>query len=54
MLRRDSIADLVLKKKLLDLGLEIRGETPEQFAGFIKQDIETTAKIIKAAKVQPE
>jgi tripartite-type tricarboxylate transporter receptor subunit TctC len=49
-----AIADPVLKKKLLDLGLEIRGGTPEQFAGFIKQDIETTAKIIKAAKVQPE
>lgn len=49
-----AIADPVLKKKLLDLGLLIAGGTPDQFAGFIKQDIAVTAKIIKAANVQPE
>src|SRR5207302_10119940 len=49
-----AIAEPVLKKKLLELGLDIRGGTPEQFADFIKHDIATTAKIIKAAKVQPE
>jgi tripartite-type tricarboxylate transporter receptor subunit TctC len=49
-----AITDPALKKKLLDLGLEIRGGTPEQFATFIKQDIATTAKIIRAANVQPE
>jgi tripartite-type tricarboxylate transporter receptor subunit TctC len=49
-----AITDSVLKKKLLDLGLVIAGGTPEQFAVFIKQDTAVTAKIIKAANVQPE
>jgi len=49
-----AIADPALNKKLLDLGLDMPGGTPAQFASFLKQDIATTAKIIKAAKIQPE
>jgi tripartite-type tricarboxylate transporter receptor subunit TctC len=49
-----ALADPVLKKKMLDLGLAMPGGTPEQFAKFISEDTATAAKVIKAAKVQPE
>jgi tripartite-type tricarboxylate transporter receptor subunit TctC len=50
-----ALADPVLKKKLIDLGLVIPpAGTPEQFAKFIGDDIATTAKVIKVAKILPE
>jgi len=49
-----ALADPTLKKKMLDLGLAMPGGTPEQFARFISDDTATAAKVIKAAKVQPE
>ena len=49
-----AMADPVLQKKLLDLGLDMPGGTPEQFAQFIRQDTATAARVIKAARVQPE
>jgi tripartite-type tricarboxylate transporter receptor subunit TctC len=49
-----AIADRGLRKKLVDLGLDVLAGTPEEFGAFIKKDIATTAKIIKAANVQPE
>jgi len=50
----NAMADPVLKKKLLDLGLDIPGGTPEQFSRFIAQDIATATKVIKSAKIQAE
>jgi tripartite-type tricarboxylate transporter receptor subunit TctC len=49
-----AITDPVLKKKMVDLGLDMPGGTPEQFAKFISQDTATAAKVIQAAQVQPE
>jgi tripartite-type tricarboxylate transporter receptor subunit TctC len=49
-----ALVDPGLRKKLVDLGLDALRGTPEQFGAFIKKDIATTAKIIKAANVQPE
>lgn len=40
-----------LKPKLADLGLDVAGGTPEQFASFIKRDIAKYAKIVKAANI---
>lgn len=49
-----ALADPALNRKMVDLGLVMTPNTPEQFAKFIVQDIATTAKVVKAAKVQPE
>lgn len=50
-----AVAEPAMRKRLLELGLEIPpAATPEQFAKFIGQDIELNAKVIKAARVQPE
>ncbi len=40
-----------LKTKLLDLGLDVAGGSPEQFSEFIKKDIAKYAKIVQAAKI---
>ena len=49
-----ALGDSGLRKKLLESGVEIAGGTPEQFAKFIVTDTATTAKVIKAANIQPE
>ncbi|MBX3649898.1 MAG: tripartite tricarboxylate transporter substrate binding protein [Burkholderiales bacterium] len=43
-----------LKDKLFELGLDVAGGSPEEFAGFIRRDIEKYAKIVKAAKIPPQ
>ncbi len=43
-----------LKEKLFDLGLDTAGGSAEQFADFIKRDIDKYAKIVKAAKIPPQ
>jgi tripartite-type tricarboxylate transporter receptor subunit TctC len=43
-----------LKRKLIDLGLDMPGGTPEAFVKFISEDTVTAAKVIKTAKIQPE
>lgn len=43
-----------LKEKLFDLGLDTAGGSAEQFADFIKRDIEKYARIVKAAKIPPQ
>lgn len=40
-----------LKARLFDLGLDVAGGSPEEFAVFIRKDIEKYAKIVKAAKI---
>jgi tripartite-type tricarboxylate transporter receptor subunit TctC len=40
-----------LTKRLQDLGLDVAGGTPEDFAAFIRQDIEKYGRIVKAANI---
>ena len=42
------------RKRLLDLGYIIVGDTPDEFAGFIKSEISTFAKIIKQTGMTAE
>jgi tripartite-type tricarboxylate transporter receptor subunit TctC len=41
------------KAKLLDVGFEVIGNTPTEFAALIRVQIELTGKIVKAANIQP-
>jgi len=43
-----------LRKQLTDLGLDVAGGTPEQFVAFIREDSARYAKLVKAAKIQPQ
>ncbi|HYC45125.1 MAG TPA: tripartite tricarboxylate transporter substrate binding protein [Burkholderiales bacterium] len=43
-----------VRKKLVDLGLDVRGGTPEQFTEFMRQDMDKCARIVAAAKIQPQ
>lgn len=38
-----------LRKRLLELGLDVAGGTPEQFTAFIKEDIAKYGRIVKAS-----
>lgn len=40
--------------KLVAMGLDVAGGTPEQFAAFIREDSARYAKIVKAAKITPQ
>jgi len=40
--------------KFEDGGILVDTATPEQFAGFIRDNLELTARIMKAAKIEPE
>jgi tripartite-type tricarboxylate transporter receptor subunit TctC len=40
-----------LKPRLVDLGLDAAGGSPEAFSTFIKSDIAKYAKIVKAANI---
>ena len=41
------------KSKLQDVGFEVIGNTPAEFAAMIRAQIELTGKIVKAANIQP-
>jgi tripartite-type tricarboxylate transporter receptor subunit TctC len=43
-----------VKQRFADLGLEPAGNSPQQYAAFIKAEIEKVAKIAKAIGLQPE
>jgi tripartite-type tricarboxylate transporter receptor subunit TctC len=43
-----------VRKQLIEMGLDVPGGTPEQFAEFIRQDIAKCAKIVAAAKIAPQ
>ena len=43
-----------LNRQFLDLGFDLPGGTPEEFARFIKEDIAKTATIVSAAKIKPQ
>jgi tripartite-type tricarboxylate transporter receptor subunit TctC len=43
-----------IQKRMLDLGLEPAGGTPEEFAAFVKADIARWARVVKEAGVRTE
>jgi tripartite-type tricarboxylate transporter receptor subunit TctC len=52
--QRKALAKPDTVSRLNGLGANIVGDTPEQFAAFLKQDYERWARVIKAAGVKPE
>ena len=56
-IHRETIRNLALpdlRRKLDDLGTEIIGNTPAEFAAVIKSEISQWAKVIKEAGIKPE
>ena len=43
-----------VRRRLDELGLEVQGGTPEQFAAFIKKEAERIGKLIKTGALKPE
>ena len=43
-----------VKRRLDELGLEVQGGTPEQFAAFVKKEAERIQKLIKSGALKPE
>lgn len=50
-LQKDVAGDL--RKQLDEMGLDIAGGTPQQFADFIRKDSDMYAKLVKAANITP-
>ena len=50
----DAVKDLGAEGRLAALGIEPSAETPQAFAKFIAEDIDRSAKLLKAANFQPE
>jgi hypothetical protein len=50
---REALLEAALRR-FADLGLEPAGNSPQQYAAFIKAEIEKVAKIAKAIGLQPE
>jgi tripartite-type tricarboxylate transporter receptor subunit TctC len=42
------------KERFVAINLEPVGSTPDEFAAFLKADLEKYAKIAKAAKIEPQ
>lgn len=51
-LQKDVAGDL--RKQLDEMGLDIAGGTPQQFADFIRKDSDMYAKLVKAANITPQ
>jgi len=51
---QESLKDPALIQQFRDLGLDIIGNTPTQFAGFVKQDAVKWAKVAKASGAQAD
>jgi tripartite-type tricarboxylate transporter receptor subunit TctC len=49
-----ALQDPDLREKILSQGNEIGGGTPEQFAALIKAEAPRWAKVVRAAKIEPE
>jgi tripartite-type tricarboxylate transporter receptor subunit TctC len=41
-----------VKAKCLELGFDVVADTPQEFAVYIKNDIDKWAKVIKDAKIE--
>jgi tripartite-type tricarboxylate transporter receptor subunit TctC len=50
----DAVRELAAEGRLAALGIEPASETPQAFAKFIADDIDRSAKLLKAAGFQPE
>jgi tripartite-type tricarboxylate transporter receptor subunit TctC len=50
----DAVKDLAAEGRLATLGIEPASETPQAFAKFIAEDLDRSAKLLKAANFQPE
>jgi tripartite-type tricarboxylate transporter receptor subunit TctC len=50
----EALKDPRTQKRLDDLGVEVAGDTPEEFAVYIKREIPKWAAVIKAAGVRPQ
>lgn len=51
---RDILAEPEVKKRLLELGIEARGSTPEEIAARLKSDIDKWKKVIEKAGIQKQ
>jgi tripartite-type tricarboxylate transporter receptor subunit TctC len=49
-----ALASPDVKKRFADLGTDAASSTPEQLAAYHREDLARWAKVIKAAKIQPE
>jgi tripartite-type tricarboxylate transporter receptor subunit TctC len=47
-----ALADADVKKKFADLGVEAVSSTPEQFAAFIRAEMDKYGKLIKEANIK--
>ena len=43
-----------VKQRMLELGVDLRSNTPDDFATYIKNEVENWAKLVKAAGIEPE
>ena len=50
----DAVAALAAEGRLDALGIEPAAETPEAFAQFLRADLDRSARLLKAAKFQPQ
>jgi tripartite-type tricarboxylate transporter receptor subunit TctC len=50
----DAVKALAAEGRLDALGIEPAAQTPEQFAQYLKVDLERSAKLLKAANFQPQ
>ncbi len=51
---RKALADPGVKEKLANLGNDTMDMSPEEFAKFVREELETYAKIIKDAGIKPQ
>ena len=49
-----ALAQPDLRAKLADLGLEVVGNSPDEFAALIKSEIPKWAKLIKESGIKPD
>ena len=50
----DAVKDLAAEGRLAALGIEPSAETPQAFAKYIAEDLDRSAKLLKAANFKPE
>ena len=43
-----------VKQRLLELGVDLRPNSPEDFADYIKKEVASWAKLVKDAGIEPE
>jgi tripartite-type tricarboxylate transporter receptor subunit TctC len=51
---RKALADPEVKSKLAGLGNDIIDMSPEQFSKFVRDEVESYSKVIKAAGIKPQ